>query len=51
MLTPDYDWYHRHHVHLDLADGSLCGYRGLFSRPGQKRRKRTPIRSRDRAER
>lgn len=47
VFTPDYDWHHRHHVHLDLADGSLCGYRGLFG----KRRKRTPVSAGDRAER
>lgn len=51
VLTPDYDWHHRHHVHVDLANGSLCGFRGQFARPGQKRPRRTPIPGRSRAER
>jgi len=32
-LTPDYDWYHRHHLHLDLAEDRLCGYGDRFRRP------------------
>jgi len=30
VLTPDYDWVHRHHIHLDMAKGSLCGMKGRF---------------------
>lgn len=48
VLTPDYDWHHRHHIHLDLADGTLCGYRGLFGPAARKRRMTRPG---DRAER
>lgn len=39
VLTPDYDWHHRHHIHLDLAEGTLCGYRGLFGRNARKNQK------------
>ena len=48
VLTPDYDWHHRHHIHLDLAEGTLCGYRGLFGPAARKRRMSRPG---DRAER
>ena len=37
-LTPDYDWVHRNHFHLDAASHKLCGYRGKFKRRYAKRR-------------
>lgn len=26
VFTPDYDYHHRHHIHIDLASARLCGY-------------------------
>lgn len=37
-LTPDYDWVHRNHLHLDAAAHKVCGYRGKFQRRYVQRR-------------
>lgn len=26
VFTPDWDYHHRHHIHIDLASAKLCGY-------------------------
>jgi len=28
VFTPDWDYHHRHHIHIDLAAAKLCGYAG-----------------------
>ena len=46
VLTPDYDWVHRNHLHWDAAGHKLCGYRGKFTRRYVKRRVRKTKRRR-----
>lgn len=40
VFTPEYDWVHRSHIHLDLAPTRLCGVEGEFRRPVKHKTKR-----------
>jgi hypothetical protein len=43
VLTPEYDWFHRHHIHLDMAPEKLCGLKEELKKLFPKGKRRPPV--------